>query len=164
MDAPATSSWDELCKRAESRDAWRQRVRGIRSPRIFKISGKQTVQAEDVKFTISSWSAKWARGFAGCADSTHTSPEHPHHTSHTHTHSACQHTKLRFKCINDITLCVWVCDTGVWYGCSGDAHMSRHGSRSLVKTHFKFFLRYSVFVFQKKIECWMWEWTKMKDY
>ena len=54
MDAPATSSWDELCKRAESRDAWRQRVRGIRSPRIFKISGKQTVQAEDVKFTISS--------------------------------------------------------------------------------------------------------------
>ena len=54
MDVPATSSWDELCKRAESRDAWRQRVRGIRSPRIFKISGKQTVQAEDVTFTISS--------------------------------------------------------------------------------------------------------------
>ena len=54
MDVPATDTWRELCKRAENRDSWSQRVWGIRSPRVFKVSGKQFVQAVDVKFTISS--------------------------------------------------------------------------------------------------------------
>ena len=54
MDAPTTDTWDELCKRAAHRDAWRHRVRDIRSPIPVSISSKETVSAMDMTFTISS--------------------------------------------------------------------------------------------------------------
>ena len=52
MDAPASHSWSELCQRAAHRDAWRERVRGLRSPRIV-YEGSQVVPAVDMSFTVS---------------------------------------------------------------------------------------------------------------
>ena len=55
MDAPRSASWEELCLRASHRDAWRERVRKMRSPSVVSVSiGKHREEGVDHTFTISS--------------------------------------------------------------------------------------------------------------
>ena len=54
MDAPATSSWRELCTYACDREYWRARVRAFRQPRVTTVSLGSHHEAEmTLPFTVS---------------------------------------------------------------------------------------------------------------
>ena len=54
MDAPATTSWRELCAFAVDEEYWRTRVRAMRQPRLTVEMGPHKVESDAFAFTISS--------------------------------------------------------------------------------------------------------------